>query len=70
MRADAKTLDLCAQQRASKLERLAGWVGTTLAAAFFASLERCSCVTLNTTDAKEDEEANDKPLVSVNMKDE
>ncbi|KAI5060371.1 hypothetical protein GOP47_0024791 [Adiantum capillus-veneris] len=46
-----------------KLERLAVWVGGSLASAFFASLERCSCINLETTDADEDEEADGKPLI-------
>ncbi|CAN6323030.1 unnamed protein product [Urochloa humidicola] len=32
------------------LERVAGWVGGGIAAVFFASLERCSCVNVRTHD--------------------
>ncbi|KAL6641277.1 hypothetical protein ACP70R_019458 [Stipagrostis hirtigluma subsp. patula] len=42
------------------------WVATGVAAAFFASLERCSCIHLHTTedDGDEDlEEAKDRPLM-------
>ncbi|MCO5559399.1 hypothetical protein L7F22_012998 [Adiantum nelumboides] len=53
--------DLCA----NKLERLAVWVGGSLASAFFASLERCSCINLETTDADEDEEADVQPLIPM-----
>ncbi|KAL4199087.1 hypothetical protein AMTRI_Chr03g49480 [Amborella trichopoda] len=35
-----------------------------MASTFFASLERCSCINLNTTDMEEDEEeAKDSPLM-------
>lgn len=50
---------------AGKLDRLAVWVGASLASAFFASLERCSCINLETTDAEEDEEADVKPLIPM-----
>ncbi|KAJ8753457.1 hypothetical protein K2173_019856 [Erythroxylum novogranatense] len=40
------------------------WVGTSVATAFFASLERCSCINLSTSDDAEDaEEAHDRPLM-------
>lgn len=32
------------------LDRVAGWVGGGIAAVFFASLERCSCVNVRTND--------------------
>ncbi|CAN6281924.1 unnamed protein product [Urochloa humidicola] len=32
------------------LDRVAGWVGSGIAAVFFASLERCSCVNVRTHD--------------------
>ncbi|XP_031473322.1 uncharacterized protein LOC116245869 [Nymphaea colorata] len=38
-------------------------VGASVASAFFASLERCSCINLSTTDAEDEEEANDRPLM-------
>ncbi|KAF0909967.1 hypothetical protein E2562_001220 [Oryza meyeriana var. granulata] len=37
------------------LDRVAGWVGGGIAAAFFASLERCSCVNVRTHDELDDE---------------
>ncbi|KAF3792601.1 hypothetical protein EJ110_NYTH11127 [Nymphaea thermarum] len=46
-----------------KLDRMANWVGSSVASAFFASLERCSCINLSTTDAEDEEEANDRPLM-------
>lgn len=38
-------------------------VGASVATAFFASLERCSCINISTTDSDVDEEANDRPLM-------
>lgn len=48
-----------------KLDRMANWVGHGVASAFFASLERCSCINLSTShdDADDDEEAKDRPLM-------
>ncbi|XP_050945956.1 uncharacterized protein LOC103482984 [Cucumis melo] len=47
-----------------KLNGMATWVGTSVASAFFASLERCSCINLSTSDDHEDpEEAHDRPLM-------
>ncbi|KAI4328934.1 hypothetical protein L6164_021248 [Bauhinia variegata] len=46
-----------------KLDRVATWVGSNVASAFFASMERCSCINLSTTDNDEDEEAHDFPLI-------
>jgi hypothetical protein len=49
-----------------KLEGYAIWVATGVASAFFASLERCSCIHLHTAedDGEEDlEEARDRPLM-------
>ncbi|CAA7039714.1 unnamed protein product [Microthlaspi erraticum] len=46
-----------------KLDQAASWVGTTVISAFFASLERCSCVNLSTSDDDDDnEEAHSRPL--------
>uniref|UniRef100_A0A2P2N0A3 Uncharacterized protein MANES_01G039600 n=1 Tax=Rhizophora mucronata TaxID=61149 RepID=A0A2P2N0A3_RHIMU len=43
------------------------WVGTSVATAFFASLERCSCINLSTSeDAEDAEEAHDRPLMFSN----
>ncbi|CAA0813036.1 Unknown protein [Striga hermonthica] len=48
-----------------KVDGLARWFGMNVAAAFFASLERCSCVNLTTFDTDDDgeEEAKDRPLM-------
>ncbi|KZV31017.1 hypothetical protein F511_18121 [Dorcoceras hygrometricum] len=52
-----------------KVDGLARWFGTSVAAAFFASLERCSCVNLTTSDTDdEDEEAKDRPLMLTNLR--
>ncbi|KAJ0228694.1 hypothetical protein HA466_0322790 [Hirschfeldia incana] len=50
-----------------KLDQAASWFGATVISAFFASLERCSCVNLSTFDDDEDddednEESNSRPL--------
>ncbi|XP_034704102.1 uncharacterized protein LOC117928307 [Vitis riparia] len=48
------------------LNGMATWVSTNVASAFFASLERCSCINLSTTDMDDDdngEEAKDRPLM-------
>ncbi|WOL10526.1 hypothetical protein Cni_G19283 [Canna indica] len=48
-----------------KLEGVANWVGASVVSAFFASLERCSCINLSTAedDSDEAEEAKDRPLM-------
>ncbi|KAE8776420.1 hypothetical protein D1007_50948 [Hordeum vulgare] len=53
---------------ARPLDRVAGWVGGGIAAAFFASLERCSCVTVRTHDDLDDDEQRDSvaPLMLDN----
>ncbi|MBA0617432.1 hypothetical protein Godav_026880 [Gossypium davidsonii] len=53
----------CSFMSCDKLDRMANWVGTNMASAFFASLERCSCINLSTTDFDDEEEAYDRPLV-------
>ncbi|KAK2650047.1 hypothetical protein Ddye_017536 [Dipteronia dyeriana] len=53
----------CSFISCDKLDRVANWVGTNVATAFFASLERCSCINLSTTDLEDDEEAKDRPLM-------
>ena len=63
----------CSFISCDKLDRVANWVGSNVASAFFASLERCSCINLNTADPDDDdEEAKDRPLMltkpSVNDK--
>lgn len=51
------------------LNGLANWLGTSVASAFFASLERFSCVNLNTaeSDDEDEEEAKDRPLMLTNL---
>uniref|UniRef100_A0ACD5YY82 Uncharacterized protein n=1 Tax=Avena sativa TaxID=4498 RepID=A0ACD5YY82_AVESA len=49
-----------------KLERYAIWLGGGVAAAFFSSMEQCSCIHLHTVDDDGDddpEEAKDRPLM-------
>ncbi|XP_073112592.1 uncharacterized protein [Elaeis guineensis] len=49
-----------------RLEGVASWLGTSVASAFFASLERCSCINLSTAEDdgdEEEEEAKDRPLM-------
>lgn len=55
----------CTTLGCRKLDRLAGWVGASVASAFFASLERCSCINLSTTDAEDDEEGKEMPLIPI-----
>ncbi|KAI3815700.1 hypothetical protein L1987_15379 [Smallanthus sonchifolius] len=54
-----------------KLEGLANWVGSNVASAFFASLDRFSCVNVNTSDSDDEneneEEAKDRPLMLTNL---
>ncbi|KAL5719059.1 hypothetical protein ACHQM5_011891 [Ranunculus cassubicifolius] len=56
----------CTLISCEKLDRVANWVGTSVATAFFASLERCSCINLSTTDGEDEEEANNRPLMLSN----
>ncbi|KAG8363242.1 hypothetical protein BUALT_Bualt19G0001800 [Buddleja alternifolia] len=51
--------------KCEKLDRVASWLGSSVASAFFASLERCSCINLSTADCDDDdeEEAKDRPLM-------
>ncbi|CAD6269726.1 unnamed protein product [Miscanthus lutarioriparius] len=53
-----------------KMEGYALWVATGVVSAFFASLERCSCIHLHTTeeedngnDDEDPEETKDRPLM-------
>jgi len=53
-----------------KMEGYALWVATGVASAFFASLERCSCIHLHTTEEEDDssddedpDETKDRPLM-------
>jgi hypothetical protein len=48
------------------MESWASWVGSSVTSAFFASLERCSCINLSTDgddDNEDEEEAKDAPLI-------
>ncbi|KAL0002331.1 hypothetical protein SO802_016112 [Lithocarpus litseifolius] len=53
-----------------KLDRVANWLGSNVASAFFASLERCSCINLSTTDLDDidaaADESHDLPLIFSN----
>ncbi|CAK9146536.1 unnamed protein product [Ilex paraguariensis] len=51
------------------LDGLVKWLGTSVASAFFASLERFSCVNVTTsdTDDEDDEEAKVRPLMLTNL---
>ncbi|URD80932.1 zinc finger, RING-type [Musa troglodytarum] len=48
-----------------RLEGVANWVGGSVVSAFFASLDRCSCINVSTAedDGDEPEEAKDRPLM-------
>ncbi|KAK8521099.1 hypothetical protein V6N13_077220 [Hibiscus sabdariffa] len=50
----------------SCLSYMAAWLGSGVAQAFFASLERCSCINLSTSDDADDSEAHDLPLMFAN----
>ncbi|KAK4366023.1 hypothetical protein RND71_013903 [Anisodus tanguticus] len=53
-----------------KIDGIARWLGTSVASAFFASLERCACVNLTTyasDDEEDEEEAKDRPLFMNNL---
>ncbi|XP_074556422.1 uncharacterized protein LOC141812267 [Curcuma longa] len=51
-----------------KLDRAMNWVGASVSSAFFASLERFSCINLSTTDDDdEEEEAKDRPLMLTKL---
>ncbi|PIA48884.1 hypothetical protein AQUCO_01300052v1 [Aquilegia coerulea] len=47
----------------ARLLPIANWLGSSVATAFFASMERCSCINLSTTDVEDEEEAKDRPLM-------
>ncbi|XVF53357.1 hypothetical protein PTKIN_Ptkin05aG0092800 [Pterospermum kingtungense] len=53
-------------EEGSLLSYMASWLGTSVAQAFFASLERCSCINLSTSDDADDDEAHDRPLMFTN----
>lgn len=46
------------QEQVKKIEKVASWVKSSLASAFFASLEKCSCINLATTDEEHEERVN------------
>ncbi|CAA0843356.1 Unknown protein [Striga hermonthica] len=47
----------------TKLDCIATWLVNGLTGAFFASLERCSCIRISTAGDDFGEEANDVPLI-------
>ncbi|KAG9134344.1 hypothetical protein Leryth_016236 [Lithospermum erythrorhizon] len=53
----------------NSIDGIAKWLGWSVAAAFFASLERCSCVNLSTSDSddEDEQEAKDRPLMLTNL---
>ncbi|KAF7139514.1 uncharacterized protein LOC131333258 [Rhododendron vialii] len=60
----------CGFMTCDKLDRMANWVGTSVASAFFVSLERCACINLSTShdDLDDDEEeAKDRPLMLTKL---
>ncbi|KAG0472945.1 hypothetical protein HPP92_014802 [Vanilla planifolia] len=46
-----------------KFDRIANWLGASVASAFFASLEQLSCINLSTSENDDEDEVNDYPLV-------
>jgi hypothetical protein len=56
----------CSVMSCEKLDRVASWVGSNVASAFFASLERCSCINLSTSDLVDDHDNDDRPLMLSN----
>ncbi|KAG5021724.1 hypothetical protein AAZX31_07G052700 [Glycine max] len=52
----------CGFMSCDKLDRVANWVGANVASAFFASLERCSCINLSIKDNEDDTNNDDRPL--------
>ncbi|RDX94283.1 hypothetical protein CR513_23349, partial [Mucuna pruriens] len=56
----------CGFMSCDKLDRVANWVGANVASAFFASLERCSCINLSIADNEDDDyddnNNDDRPL--------
>ncbi|KAK4716769.1 hypothetical protein R3W88_015107 [Solanum pinnatisectum] len=54
----------CSFVSCDKLDKMANKIGTSLASAFFASLERCSCITISTFhDDDDEEEGKNRPLL-------
>ncbi|WOG92761.1 hypothetical protein DCAR_0312037 [Daucus carota subsp. sativus] len=59
-------LSITPYMSSDRVNDLANWLGLSVSAAFFASLERFSCVHLNTADTDDeddDEGANENPLM-------
>ncbi|KAE9615355.1 hypothetical protein Lalb_Chr04g0254361 [Lupinus albus] len=54
-----KNKNKCTLISCDKLDRVANWVSTNVATAFFASLERFSCINLNTNDNDDDDNSSD-----------
>uniref|UniRef100_A0A7N0U6B2 Uncharacterized protein n=1 Tax=Kalanchoe fedtschenkoi TaxID=63787 RepID=A0A7N0U6B2_KALFE len=54
------------------IDRAVNWVGASVASAFFASLERCSCINISTSDDDDEneEEAKDRPLMLTGLSNE
>ena len=50
-----------------KLDQAASWVGSTVASAFFSSLERFSCVNVATTDPDDDDDTSLTQNDSLNL---
>ncbi|KAL8494881.1 hypothetical protein ACS0TY_019157 [Phlomoides rotata] len=50
----------CGFTKCEKLDRVASWVGASVATAFFSSLERCSCINIPKVDSDIDD---DRPLM-------
>lgn len=46
----------CTFVSCDKLDRMASRIGTSLASAFFASLERCACITIRTSHDEDDDD--------------
>ncbi|PSS23527.1 hypothetical protein CEY00_Acc08350 [Actinidia chinensis var. chinensis] len=61
----------CGFMSCDKLDRVASWVGASVASAFFTSLERCACINLSTShddaDDADREEAKDRPLMLTKL---
>ncbi|GFP89239.1 hypothetical protein PHJA_001067600, partial [Phtheirospermum japonicum] len=47
--------------------KFARWLGASVATAFFASLNQCSCVNVE-TDGEDEEEAHDRPLMLTDLR--
>ncbi|KAE8708604.1 Transducin/WD40 repeat-like superfamily protein isoform 1 [Hibiscus syriacus] len=45
---------------------MVAWLGSSVAQAFFATLERCSCINLPSSDDADDSDAHHLPLMFTN----